>query len=68
MHAEDLASQDRCVALFPERLWPNAYDLPYAREHREQIARFGWFPARNAALGRDSTEVEIAYLQARANR
>jgi len=68
MHTEDLASQDRCVALFLERLGPNAYDLPYAREHRAQISRFGRFPARNAALGRDSTEVEIAYLQARANR
>jgi len=32
------------------------------RQHREVIRRFGRFPYRNEALGRDSTEEEIAFL------
>jgi uncharacterized protein (DUF924 family) len=64
-HAEDLALQDRCVALF-EALARDAtgFDsaLDYARRHRDVIARFGRFPHRNAALGRVSTAEEVAYL------
>ncbi|MBC9032087.1 DUF924 domain-containing protein [Sphingomonas sp. JC676] len=36
--------------------------LTYAIEHAEVIARFGRFPTRNAALGRESTPEEKAYL------
>lgn len=36
--------------------------LDYARQHAEVIARFGRFPSRNAALGRDSTPEEKEYL------
>ena len=50
MHAEDLAMQDRCVALFEVLGLPESTD--YARKHRAIIARHGRFPARNAALGR----------------
>jgi uncharacterized protein (DUF924 family) len=65
-HAEDLAAQDRSVALF-ERLareTPAEGDrvLDYARRHRDVIRRFGRFPHRNAALGRLSTADEAAYL------
>jgi uncharacterized protein (DUF924 family) len=36
--------------------------LDYARQHRDVILRFGRFPHRNAALGRDSTPAELDYL------
>ena len=50
MHSEEIAMQDRSVALF-EQLG-QAEQLDYAHRHRDMIARFGRFPARNAALGR----------------
>jgi uncharacterized protein (DUF924 family) len=62
MHSENLADQDRCIALFEQREGPNAYNLPFARQHRGVITRFGRFPARNAALGRVSTSGELAFL------
>ncbi len=59
-HAEDLALQDRSVALI------GALDDPqldaFAVAHRDIIRRFGRFPHRNAALGRPSTVEEIAFL------
>lgn len=36
--------------------------LEYARQHAEVIARYGRFPSRNAALGRESTAEEEEYL------
>ncbi|MCX8474683.1 MAG: DUF924 domain-containing protein [Sphingomonas sp.] len=36
--------------------------LEYARQHAEVIARYGRFPSRNAALGRESTAEEEKYL------
>jgi uncharacterized protein (DUF924 family) len=64
-HAEDLALQQRSVALFKalaaeDSAMEGAAD--YARRHRDVIARFGRFPHRNAALGRESTDAERAYL------
>lgn len=60
-HAEDLALQDRCVALCA----PLREDYArYAVLHRDIIARFGRFPHRNEILGRPSTPEEIAYLAA----
>ena len=38
--------------------------MKYAELHRDLIARFGRFPHRNAALGRQSTVEEQAYLDA----
>ena len=65
MHAESMAAQDTCVALFTE------YDiekgLKSAIEHREVIRQFGRFPHRNLILGRESTDAEVAYLE-NANR
>ena len=61
-HAEDLADQDRAVALIGAL--GNAELDRYARAHREVIARFGRFPHRNAALGRTSTPDEQAWLDA----
>jgi uncharacterized protein (DUF924 family) len=62
MHSEDLADQDLCVALCQERLAPGNKTLPFAEKHRIAIARFGRFPARNKALGRESTAEEAAFL------
>jgi uncharacterized protein (DUF924 family) len=59
-HAEDLAAQNRSLALFGA-LDPN--DMEYARRHHEIIARFGRFPHRNAVLGRESTPEEIEFLK-----
>jgi uncharacterized protein (DUF924 family) len=64
-HAEDLALQDRSVALFAAlAAEAPGFDsaLDYAERHRDVIRRFGRFPHRNAALGRESTPEELAYL------
>lgn len=64
-HAEDLARQDRAVALFTrlaEEHPDMAYYLDYAVRHREVIARFGRFPHRNKLLDRASRADEIEYL------
>jgi uncharacterized protein (DUF924 family) len=63
-HSEDLADQEECVRLTKERLGEGHYSYPYALAHKAAIARFGRFPARNAALGRMSTEEELAFLKA----
>lgn len=59
MHAENLADQEHCVAL--TSALPTDH-VKYAREHRDIIARFGRFPHRNRALGRETTEAERAFL------
>lgn len=64
-HSEDLADQDRAVALFAAlaKAQPGfAGFLDFAERHREVIGRFGRFPHRNAALGRASTPAEALYL------
>ena len=61
-HAEDIADQDRAVALIAAM--GDAGYTDYARRHRDVIARFGRFPHRNAALGRASTPQEVAWLEA----
>ncbi|UUX49572.1 DUF924 domain-containing protein [Nisaea acidiphila] len=60
-HSEDLADQSRCVALF-EALG-DAEKTDYAIRHRDIIQRFGRFPHRNEALGRQSTDEELAFLK-----
>ena len=59
MHAENLADQEHCVSL--TAALPDGSEK-YAREHRDIIARFGRFPHRNHALGRDSTNAERVFL------
>lgn len=58
-HSEALPHQDQCVRLMETLGRPNQID--YAVKHRDVIARFGRFPHRNAVLGRESTEDEIAF-------
>ena len=69
-HSEDSAAQEESVARFralaaaapPAARELFAESLDYAIRHREVIARFGRFPHRNEALGRDSTDAERAHL------
>lgn len=71
MHSEELAHQERCVELFEafveelqgaarERV---AFNLKYAVQHRDIVARWGRFPHRNAILGRPSTPEEAEFLK-----
>lgn len=66
-HSEDMADQDLSVALFegmrdhPAARAPGS-TIDYAWRHWRVIRRFGRFPHRNAALGRDSTPEERTYL------
>lgn len=59
MHSEELPDQELCVTLFAG----NPEQSKYAVEHRDIIARFGRFPHRNRALGRESTQAEIEFLK-----
>jgi uncharacterized protein (DUF924 family) len=69
-HAESLPVQDESVRRFEalraavgaDLAEPFDSFLDYARQHRDVILRFGRFPHRNAALGRDSTPAEQDYL------
>ncbi|MDR7100440.1 uncharacterized protein (DUF924 family) [Lysobacter niabensis] len=58
-HSEDMADQERALELF-SRL-PAGGDR-WARLHYDIIRRFGRFPHRNAALGRETTSEERAFL------
>ncbi|WP_291296643.1 DUF924 family protein [Elioraea sp.] len=60
-HAEDMALQDRSVALITPL---GEEPAKHARGHRDIIARFGRFPHRNPMLGRDTTAEEQAFLDA----
>jgi uncharacterized protein (DUF924 family) len=62
-HSENMADQDRSLALFAERMGKDHYTYPYAGEHRAEIERFGRFPSRNAQLGRMSTPEEAEFLR-----
>ncbi|SRR6266571_1078959 len=62
MHAEDLADQERCIALLRD-----AGEVDWmkdAQEHADIIRRFGRFPHRNGVLGRTTTPDEQAFLDA----
>ena len=61
MHAEELAVQEQALPLFERLTDPRTTD--FARRHRDVIARFGRFPHRNRALGRESSPEERAFLQ-----
>lgn len=75
-HAEQLAAQDQSVQCFTqlrdiadrdERAIFDGF-LDYAVRHRDVIARFGRFPHRNEALGRESTDAEARFLREPGSR
>ncbi len=59
-HSEDIADQHRAVEQC--RMLDDSSYVKYAELHRDLIARFGRFPHRNAALGRETTVQEQSYL------
>jgi len=59
-HSEDLADQDRGLALAGEVADPEV--TKWIVIHRDIIVRFGRFPHRNAMLGRATTPAEQAFL------
>ncbi len=64
-HAESLViQQEGCkhFAQFGDEM------LKYMTGHRDTIERFGRFPFRNKALGRQSTPEELAYMQEQKDR
>jgi uncharacterized protein (DUF924 family) len=71
MHREEIAAQDRSVALFSD--WLAAFEgegrarvengLRFAQMHRDIVARFGRFPHRNRLLGRETTGEEAEFLK-----
>lgn len=61
-HHENADSQELAVRLFTERTTTPEY-REYAERHRDVVARFGRFPHRNKALGRESTPEEMAFLE-----
>ena len=60
MHSENMADQDRVLALFSVAGMEGG--LKWVNHHRDIVNRFGRFPHRNVILGRESTLEEIAYL------
>jgi len=60
-HSEDRADQARQVELFQSRMKRKPDDR-WAEHHHDVIARFGRFPHRNRALGRETTAEERAFL------
>jgi uncharacterized protein (DUF924 family) len=64
MHSEKLGDQERSLAEFAA-LGDDGV-AHYAQLHHDQIARFGRFPGRNAALGRRTSEAEQAVIEEEA--
>ncbi len=64
-HSEKLGDQERAVALFEQLRGDaaSASSIDYAHRHRDVIQKFGRFPHRNQALGRQSTPEEARFLQ-----
>ncbi|UWQ20736.1 DUF924 family protein [Jannaschia sp. W003] len=62
-HSETGPDQHRAVRLILGRM-ESTETLLHARAHREVIRRYGRFPYRNEALGRESTEAERAMVEA----
>lgn len=62
MHAEEAGLQRLSVAKFAAL--GREHNLAFARDHAEVFERFGRFPSRNAALGRETTAEEQAWLDA----
>lgn len=64
MHSEAMQDQEDCIGLIVERMpETGASNALHARAHAEIIRRFGRFPYRNAALGRETSAEEAAFLE-----
>lgn len=63
MHSESPKVHDEAVRLFAK--FGNQGNIEFEQKHVDLIKKFGRFPMRNAALGRQSTVEEIAYIKER---
>ena len=61
-HSEDPSDQTQAVKLLTERLSSDPTMALHARAHQEIVRKYGRFPTRNAALGRESSAEEQVYL------
>lgn len=60
MHSESKVIHEVAERLFKERSPKSNYD--FELRHKAIVDRFGRYPHRNAVLGRQSTEEEVAFL------
>ena|SRR3990167_8938969 len=71
VHAEDSSVQEKSIRLYQDLVTLSMSEttqiyqlfLAYAYAHFRVIKEFGRFPQRNHALGRQSTEAELAFLK-----
>jgi uncharacterized protein (DUF924 family) len=71
VHSEDAVIQEKSIRLYQELVALSMSEttqvyqlfLAYAYAHFRVIKEFGRFPQRNALLGRESTEAELAFLR-----
>jgi uncharacterized protein (DUF924 family) len=71
VHAEDSQTQEKSIRLYQELVTLSMSEttqiyqlfLAYAYAHFRVIKEFGRFPQRNHALGRKSTDAELAFLK-----
>lgn len=61
MHSESKIVHDVAEPLFKSRASKNSHD--FELRHKAIIDRYGRYPHRNAILGRQSTEEELAFLR-----
>ncbi len=61
-HSESIEDQRRSLALCEVLERETGESARWARKHHDVIARFGRFPHRNLALGRETTPDEAAFL------
>lgn len=61
MHSESLAIHEQALSLFNQPGLETR--LHYERRHLDILERFGRYPHRNTALGRESTPAELAFLE-----
>lgn len=61
MHSEDIDIQNQALPLFKEHTEERTYD--YAVKHQVIVERFGYFPHRNAILGRPLSDEEREFLK-----
>jgi uncharacterized protein (DUF924 family) len=62
MHSESRIVHEEAMRLFT--ILGNENTLDFEKRHFEVIKQFGRYPKRNAALGRESTKEELAYIEA----
>lgn len=61
MHSESPIAHEEAVRLYTDL--GNEGTLDFEMRHFEVIKRFGRYPKRNIALGRESTSEELAYIE-----